>query len=287
MNENVIESLAKVRLSIRAYTAARRSAEIEREVEASHNADNAVRAKLVVIGADWTAPITKIQSAARAEFYRRTLPWEDGGWRVIPAAQYLKLEDGIATLRGQLRSAVADMLSHYDDILADSKRRLNGLFQTVEFPSLSRLSAAYDMDFGCYPVQSPNDARIIGIGEAQQEKMREKMRADYSAQVRDGVVSLCERIRDVVLEASARFGESDGKGQRLSRLIARAKRVADEVRTLNITEDGRLKDIADRLENTIGAIPPDAANEVPALRQAAHNAAVNILDAVNAVSATM
>ena len=77
-------------LSISMWSARKHDPEASEEIAQRHGAQaDAGRYHKVLLPKEALAEIHKIVSEARQEHYFMTLPWDDNGYRVLPAAAYM------------------------------------------------------------------------------------------------------------------------------------------------------------------------------------------------------
>src|SRR5438270_10146005 len=78
-------------LSISAWSARKHDRDASEEIAARHGAQaDAGRYHKVLLPKQALAEIQKIVSEARGEHHFITLPWDDNGYRVLPAAAYME-----------------------------------------------------------------------------------------------------------------------------------------------------------------------------------------------------
>jgi hypothetical protein len=78
-------------LSISMWSARKQDAEASEEIAQRHGAQSdAGRYHKVLLPKKALAEIRKIASEARQLHYFMTLPWDDNGYRVLPAAAYME-----------------------------------------------------------------------------------------------------------------------------------------------------------------------------------------------------
>ena len=89
-----------------------------------------------------TNALKKVQSAAgdaRTFHYQQTLPWNDDGARILPAANFFAYSEGMRKHKAAFQAAVSEFLTEYPALVEDAKIRLNSLFVQSDYPSTENI----------------------------------------------------------------------------------------------------------------------------------------------------
>ena len=93
-------------LSIGQWSARKHDREASEEIAARHGAKSDVgRYNKVLIPREALAKVQKIAGEARRKHYFMTLPWDDAGYRVLPAAAYMDHTDRLRTYAAEFGRA--------------------------------------------------------------------------------------------------------------------------------------------------------------------------------------
>ena len=104
-------------LSISMWSARKHDPDASQEIAQRHGAQaDAGRYHKVLLPKAALAEIQKIVSDARQEHYFMTLPWDDNGYRVLPAAAYMDHTEKMRELSNQFTPAI-DALARSSDSL--------------------------------------------------------------------------------------------------------------------------------------------------------------------------
>jgi hypothetical protein len=116
-------------LSISMWSARKHDKDASEEIATRHGAQSdAGRYHKVLLPKEALAEIQKIVSEARQEHYFMTLPWDDNGYRVLPAAVYMDHVEKMRTLSNRFTAAVEAMTGQFSQLVEHSRIRLGGLF---------------------------------------------------------------------------------------------------------------------------------------------------------------
>jgi hypothetical protein len=214
------------------------------------------------------AAVQAAAGAARAAHYAQTLPWTDGGQRLLPVANYFEYAQTVRDARATFRAAVDAFLAEYPALVDDAARRLGTLYDPSDYPTVEELSRKFAYRVGFFPLPAATDIRVDlppeVIGHMQRSVTARVGRAVETA-VRDGwarMAETVERIRDRVQEVS----ETDG-GRLHAALFDNARETAETLRRLNVLEDPQLDAMAERIISELGTLDPKALRKDPTAMQ--------------------
>jgi hypothetical protein len=142
-----------VHLSISNWTARKYDRKATNEVHTNYNAKDAGNFNKLLIFDDRLKTITKTISAIRVFHYTNTLPWNDGGYRLLPSKNYLNYQTNLQALKRDFVEAVHDFIYNYEDMKYQAKNNLNGLYNEKDYPSVSKLEKKFDMDIEIIPIE--------------------------------------------------------------------------------------------------------------------------------------
>lgn len=150
-----------VTLSISQWTARKKDSDASAEVAYNHGADSSIGAyhkQLIDKGA--IEKVAKIVSQARIFHDKQTLPWDDNGTRLLPAANFQEYTSGISAFRNDFEQAVADFLDDYDLLINQARLKLNGLFKESDYPSRSQIANKFAFGSDFWPLPESGDFRL-------------------------------------------------------------------------------------------------------------------------------
>ena len=99
-NDDIVSNLVRVKLVIGGNSSGTLTAnELSEETARLHGADaKSMKTSLTWMPSEYRKSLSGATSSLRAGFNSRTLPWEDGGYRVIPADRYQELVDFVGRI---------------------------------------------------------------------------------------------------------------------------------------------------------------------------------------------
>lgn len=223
--------------------------------------------------------LTQVHATAhllREAHNRFTLPWLDGGIRVLASKAYWKYLDATTKAREAYEAEVSSFVGRYPTLVASAQQHLGGLFNPMDYPRDVRAKFGSKMQF--LPFPSAQDFRVQGLNGAT-EGLRQNI-AEIQEQVsKAAVVEACDRIRVVVSNIAGRLRDYTGRkdGAFRDSMILNARELCEILPLINVNEDQRIKDLSRKLEE-ISAVDPQDLREDDALRSSTADAAQEILD---------
>lgn len=245
----IVSSLVKVKLRIGGAATSVRSRELSGETARAHGAkEQDITTQIKWLAREYTADIGAAYSRLRSGFNARTLPWEDGGYRAVPADRYQALCDFVAEAGEQYRAAGQNVADEWDAALAEAKGRLNGLMAKMNIPSRDEFISAFAFDFRSDVIVAPADMRVAGIAEAQISRIRGQAEKDYADRIAAGIDSMLATLTELLTDLVDRTKKDKQKGTRYGGWAERAKKAVASMRHLNVTSNERLAALMDRVE---------------------------------------
>ena|ERR1700674_1779289 len=285
---NLTERAMLVNLSISQWTAVKNDKKVNREVSQNHGNDESMgRFNKSLVAKSALEKITKIASAARVEHYRRTLPWRDGGDRVLSSAGYFDYMQAMRKFQDDWEPAIAEFFSGYPAYVQDAKSKLNGLFDAADYPSESKIREKYSLSIDVMPMPTSEDFRV-NLGTVETEKIRQQITADSQAMLARAMADIWQRMRDVVSKLVERLKiyeqTPDGKVKNPFRdtLVTNITDLLDILPSLNVTEDQTITKFAADLRKELTAYTPDQLRESETLRADISSRADEILSKMSA-----
>src|SRR6185437_2553376 len=157
-------------LSISAWSARKHDPDASEEIATRHGAQaDAGRYHKVLLPKTALAEIQKIVSEARQEHYFLTLPWDDNGYRVLPAAAYLDHVEKMNRLRARFSAAVEALSTQFAKLVEEARSRLGSLFRFEDYPSSPELTEKFAFETKVMPLPEAGDFRV-SLGD--EEKAR-------------------------------------------------------------------------------------------------------------------
>jgi len=219
-----------------------------------------------------------------------TLPWEDGGARILNSAIYLRYEK-------ETRDAVQKYIAEVDGLvsrwcqLIEAKKCTDKSFKPEHYPSANEIRSRYGVDIRYRPLPIGNDLRCDLAGDAL-AAVKAAIDSDQQDRIKAAVFNIAERIQEVLKHmvdtlndykpAVVEKGKTKKKAESTFRdsLVTNVADLGKLLPSLNVTGDPRIDAIATEMLK-LSAVSPDSLRDDDKARAATVNAADAILSKVS------
>jgi hypothetical protein len=262
-NDKLIRSLLLVKVTAHGWGGGSGDAEAATEYAQSKGAD-ASRYSVFVdyLPEELAAQIRVAKQAVRGVWLNRTLPFKDGGWRVLLAEHYLDLMEALSKPKSEYEAVTNAVLARYDEIVAEAKKALNGGFKPELLPSLEQLQKRYWVELKTEPVMSSDDIRVEGLTDAASEMVRASVEASVAASLKLATTTAAETLLAMVREFSRKIDEvKAGRNVIFGKLAKHAAAQCDALRDLNLSRDPQVDATIQKVRDllTAGTVDTDTA----------------------------
>ena len=171
---------------------------LNEEIAAKHGNDKAMT-KVVeaLLPKEAMATLSQLRSSIRQEFYRRTLPWQDGGIRILSTGGYMDFAEFMRKSQTQWDPAVQFFVDNWDAYVADARVKRNGLFKPEQYPSKDQFAKRFEFSWQVQPVPVADDFRAkVSADEAAviKQQLEQSLKATVDASMAD----IWKRLRGVL-----------------------------------------------------------------------------------------
>lgn len=279
-------------LSVSQWTARKLDKRVTDQVNAEHNAAaDACRVNKLLVPKESLAKVAAAISAARDEHMRRTLAWRDNGPRILSAVGYLAYADAMRGHRLEIEREADSFAAAYPDLVDAAPARMNGLFDSADYPAASEIRGRFRFSVVISPVPAAGDFRVSVGAEAAAA-----IRAEIESRATEALTASKREIGERVAELAGRMVErlratretkAGGTGPGIFRdsLVENVRELAELIPSLNIDGDSKLAEIGVRMVAELGQHPAAELRESAQLRQSVAAAAEAILADVSAFMA--
>jgi len=278
-----------VRLSLGAWSGnagQRKCRALAAEMEQQHGTQrNKLKADAELLSREDRMTVQGIVSKARAYYYAHTVPWDDRGWRMLPAKLFMEFKETMASFADDLEAAVQrSILDRYEELREKARRGLNGLADAVPFPSYEKLKAKYRWQLGLEQLPRPEDLRVECLADYQMEELRAQMKERQDKQLQAAVAKMVEEIRkllaNLVEQISKRNEARTGDERRTplhDSLIENLREVCRIMPTLNVGDDPFLANLIHKVDSELTSYDADSLRHSWGLRDQLKDKASSIL----------
>ena len=223
-------------------------------------------------------PITSAGMKCRNTLNKFTLPWMDGGLRILPSARFTEYSKAIRTDIEAYFIAVDNFLKHYPRIVSDAKERLGDFLDGQSLPTLSEMRGKFDLRQSILPLPTINKDFRIGLSDEEtseiQNTIEESINSALSNTMKDvwgQLTKLVEHVEKTLKDPNKKFKNS---------LISNLTEFCELLPTLNLTNDAELEDIRNEISKKLTNLQPDVLRDNKTERKVATKKAKTLLNKI-------
>lgn len=234
------------KLTTRAWSGQKKDSEVSRRVTADAHADPASGTFYKRLAKSHLfEEFQRTASAAREYHNRVTLPWLDGGYRLLPTDMFFNYQQQMAGYRREAEATARRIRNEYPRIVEQARNRLGTLYNPDDFPSADKVESAFGIEVSLVPVPDTDDFRV-DLDEETQESIRSEVQQSYKEMERTALLNLWDRLHSVVEHLSTRLHEVDrAERKRLHEsVVGHVRDLVEILPSLNITGDAELDQLA-------------------------------------------
>jgi hypothetical protein len=259
-----------VELSISTWTGRKKDKRASEDVTSMNHAAAGVAAvnkKLLGDCAELIA-VQKFTANLRNAHYSMTMPWSDTGLRLLPTTQYFKYNAQMTALEQEYERLVALFLSAYDWEIMQAQTKLGDLFIRDEYPTTENLKDKFSFRLTYIPLPDAGDWRI-DIGNEATAELRTHYENYYTAQLGAAMQDVWRRTYDALSRMSERLDYADHEQKKVFRdsLVENVAEMIELLRVCNVSGDAQMTAMANKLEEAMRGVTPDALREDEWLRR--------------------
>ncbi len=205
---------------------------------------------------------------------RFTLPWRDGGDRILPTAMFIKYTQAMREVKADFDKAVDEFLKEYPTILANASKRLGSLLDNKKLPSAAEVKGKFGIHQQIYPLPDIADFRV-DLSKEDVDTIRKQMKTSIDNTIEDAMSGIWQRLAELVGKVEETLGEP--KKVFRDSLISNLEEFCELIPKLNLTNDSKLEAIRKDTVQKLAKLRPDNLREDKTERKAAHKAAKDVL----------
>ncbi|MGB7592956.1 MAG: hypothetical protein WBO19_17110, partial [Terriglobia bacterium] len=207
------------------------------------------------------AEVQKIVSEARQEHYFMTLPWDDNGYRVLPAAAYMDHTEKMRELSNKFTPAVESLGHQFGQLVEEAKVRLGGLFRSEDYPAPDELCSKFSFETKVMPLPDAGDFRVT-LGDEEKERIKRQITAAVEASLQVASRELWQRLYEAVSHLAERLQaykvtEEGVEHPFRDSIVTNLVKLVDVLPKLNVTGDPELERLAAQVRASLLVDPQE------------------------------
>ena len=232
-----------------------KDSQVSHEVTVNKNADSDS-------GAWWTYLVPKkalkevYRTAAicRSTHWKFTLPWQDGGCRILPSAMFLDYKAAMREVTNDFEEAIRDFIKEYPTIMAASQQRLGKLAQNKALPSVSTLKSKFGHHTDIFPLPVAADFRV-DLSSDDLDDVKKQVEESINSVTTKAMTSVWDRLYELVGKIEGTLKEP--KKIFRDSLISNLSDFCELLPKLNITDDTSLEEMRKEAVSKLAQLKPD------------------------------
>lgn len=243
-------------LSISQWSASKHDRQASEEIAAHHGAQPDVgRYNKILIPRETLAEVRMIADEARREHYFMTLPWDDNGYRVLPAAVYMEHTEKLRDYSRQFLAAVEVFAAQFDKLVLESRARLGGLFRPEDYPSLKEIRDKFAFETKVMPLPDANDFRV-SLGDEEKDRIKRQITASVQASLTVASQELWQRMYEAVSHMAERLSAYKTSAEGVEHpfrdsIVTNLVKLVDVMPRLNVTGDPELERLTCQVRSSL------------------------------------
>jgi len=281
-----IKNLILVKVSISQWNGKVKAKEIAREVERNKNADSgSVGAFVQTLPKSIASKLSTVSSRIRMTTYRLSLPFEDGGWRVLPASCYTDFVDEISKLKQSFDDVVEDeIIGKYDEWFATAPARLGEVYYDGIIPTYAYLREAYGIESKTRLI-STGDARVEGITDGVMDTLRENINNSLCESLQGAVNEIGSRLKEMVTKMQENIASDKQSGKHYNSFAKQVEKTCESLTRLNVTGDPRIDETIAKVQDGLTEHDSDMLRDEEIIRNEQKETCSELVDELNDIFA--
>lgn len=266
-----------VDLNISVWTGRKMDKKVSDEIDAAKNtkAKGGNYHKKLLAGTQKLDNLQKLVGMIRTWHYAQTLPWSDGGSRLLPMKNFFDYKAILNDYEDQFNDAVSSFLADYPTLVSAAAFQLGDLFDAEEYPVVDKLEGKFKFKYVFLPVPEVGDFRI-DVSEAGKAELQEQYQKFYDDRLNEAMKDTWERLHECLKHMSDKLSNAEVPREtkegpnhtKLFRdsLITNANELCELLTKLNVTNDVKLEKARQALEAAINGTRADDLRKSDELR---------------------
>lgn len=266
-----------VDLNISMWTGRKQDKQVSEEIDAAKSTKTKAGNyhKKLLAGTARLDDIHKLVTGIRTWHYAQTLPWSDGGSRLLPMKNFFDYKATLSDYETQFADAVDVFLKEYPTLVSAAAFQLGDLFNADEYPDAEKLRDKFRFRYVFLPVPDMGDFRV-DVNEAHLVELKAQYESFYQNKLSEAMQDAWDRLHECLAKMSEKL--ADAQTPRMTKdgevrtqifrdsLITNAVELCELLTKLNVTNDSKLEQARKQLEVAMVGVTPKDLREDDDLR---------------------
>jgi len=266
---SITSSAMIVQVTISCWTGRKKDKSASATVTSQNYADKGTASvnKKLLGNCDELTAIQKFVANARNTNYASTMPWSDLGQRLLPTAAKFDYHQQMTGLMTEFYRMADSFCNNYTWEISRAQARLGDLFRREDYPTEESIRSKFSFTISYIPLPDAGDFRI-DIGNEQQQVLKDHYSEYYSKQLVSAMNDVWQRTYKALSNMSERLDYSGNDKKKIFRdtLVDNVIDMVELLNVCNVTGDGKMTRMANKLEDALRGVTPDGLRESESLR---------------------
>jgi hypothetical protein len=260
------DSAMLVDLNISVWTGRKQDKKVSEEIDAAKSTKvKAGNYHKKLLAGTKLEEVQKLVASIRVWHYEQSLPWSDGGSRLLPMANFFDYKQRLGEYENQYLEAVEDFLTEYPTLVSAAAFQLGDLYNAEEYPSVERIREKFKFKYVFLPVPEIGDFRV-DVNEQHKAELVKQFEQFYENKLSDAMQDAWDRLHDCLSKMSDKLAGNEKQIFRDS-LVNNAVDLCSLLTKLNVTNDTKLESARKQLESALIGVTPKDLRDDDALRK--------------------
>jgi hypothetical protein len=288
---NVATQAFLVRVIVSKWTARKLDKEASKKTTADNGATEkaGVRTYKSLVSGEALETIAGIETRARSEHRKRTVPWVYDGPGAIAGAGYADYVATMAGLESEFNAAVSAFVAGYAGYREAQRANLGSLFNDSDYPAPELIRDKFGFVVMSEPMPRANDFRSTVLDAESIAKIQADIESRFNSAMAGAQREAWQRIEERVGHMAKRLREYaparyDTDGKLVDRaktfhasLVENVQELVKLMPSLNVTGDSELSAMAERMQRELCAESAGMLKDDETLRESVAQSAENIM----------
>lgn len=232
-----------------------------------------------VVPKEALADITTAYNALKAHRDKHSAPWSDKGPRIMTRNIFELFMSGFGELERQFNDAVEEFITvKYPPVRDQASFRLGDLFNDKDYPPPEELRKRFSVNLDIDGITESQDFRVA-LPETELAKVKATMEESLNRRLGEAMQDVWLRIAELLEHYIEKMDDEEAifRDSTVNNLVE----LMNILPGLNVTGDPELREIRQRIMNTIGSYEPNDLRKGSDLRAAAAKEAREIRESID------
>ena len=220
--------------------------------------------------------INAVTNAARRYHKLMTLPWGDGGARLLSSDVFVEYKKKMTAYEQDFNAAVENFLAQYPVFVKEEKKNLGALYRESDYPSAEDMRFNFRFLVAIDVIPDSKDIRVK-LSAEQAAEIRKDVEARTHESLKAAVGSIYARIGDQLKEAKRKLDEGTVRVNMFSGM----QEVIDLLPKLNILNDPDLNRLGREVQHDLLSVDVGALKEDTSMVKATGEKAAKLLKSLD------